>query len=63
MSFDKHYPKRKDKRKPYYGSKAFVSSCRNHGGCPYCLGNRLHKHDKRNPIVFKEELVLEKVYE
>lgn len=24
--------------------------CQNHGGCPYCLSNRLHKHKKHEPI-------------
>lgn len=22
-------------------------SCTNHGGCPWCLGNRMHKHAKK----------------
>jgi len=22
-------------------------SCTNHGGCPWCLGNRMHKHVKQ----------------
>ncbi len=21
--------------------------CTNHGGCPYCLGNKMHKHVKK----------------
>ena len=40
MSFDKSYPNRKDRRKPYHGSKSFDRSCRNHGSCPYCEGSR-----------------------
>ncbi len=40
MSFDTDYPKRKDRRKPYRGSKAFDRSCRHGGSCPYCEGNR-----------------------
>lgn len=40
MSFDNRYPNRKDHRQPYRGSKSFDRSCRNHGGCPYCEGNR-----------------------
>lgn len=40
MSFDKNYPNRKDKRKPYHGSKAFDRSCRTGGNCPWCEGNR-----------------------
>jgi hypothetical protein len=33
-------------KKPYTKSKRFDKTCRNHGGCPYCLGNKMHKHDK-----------------
>jgi len=40
MSFDKHYPNRKDWRKPYRGSKRFDRTCRNHGSCSYCEANR-----------------------
>jgi hypothetical protein len=52
MPFDKNYPNRKDKRKPYYGSKRFDASCRNHGSCPCGKKGTLqklkkeHKHDK-----------------
>ena len=47
MSFDKNYPKRKDWRKPLRRSKRFDRSCRNHGGCPWCEGNRTHINDAR----------------
>ena len=50
MSFDKFYPKRKDHRKTYFGSKRFDRSCRNHGSCGYCEGNRTHANKKREPI-------------
>lgn len=43
MSFDVFYPKRKDWRKPYYGAKSFSRGCRNHGSCPWCKANILHK--------------------
>ena len=33
----------KEKRKKFYGAKAVDCSCRNHGSCPWCKGNRLHK--------------------
>lgn len=40
-------PRRKNRaRKPYRGSKAFDRTCRNHGSCEYCQGNRLHKYRK-----------------
>jgi hypothetical protein len=42
MSFDKSYPNRKDRRKPFRGAKSFDTQCRCHGGCSYCRSNRLH---------------------
>lgn len=41
MSLDKAIAYKKEKRKPYRGSKAFDRSCRNHGSCPYCQNNRV----------------------
>ncbi len=46
MSFDKNYPKRKDHRKPYRGSKAVDSGCRPGGDCPYCQAGRKHKRQR-----------------
>ena len=40
MSLDKAIEHRKEKRRPYYGSKAIDRTCRNHGGCPWCEENR-----------------------
>ena len=50
MSLDKAIEHGKEHRKPYYGSKAFDPSCRNHGGCPWCEENRKHKFRDKNPI-------------
>ena len=37
----KIYPDKDGKnRKP-------ARSCLNHGGCPYCLSSKMHKHDKK----------------
>ena len=47
MSFDNYYPNRKDKRKPYYGSKVFDHTCRNHKSCGYCRLNRKHNTRKK----------------
>lgn len=47
----------KEKRKPYKGSKVFDKSCRNHGGCDWCKGNRLYKFKK------EEEKTLDKLKE
>ena len=37
----------KERRKPYYGAKAIDCSCRNHGSCSRCEGNRLYSTKKR----------------
>lgn len=47
----------KEKRKPYYGSKAIDCTCRNHGSCPWCRENRLYKNKKR------EQKMLDKLKE
>jgi hypothetical protein len=46
MGLDKAIMYGKEKRKPYYGSKAFDCTCRNHGSCSYCLSNRLYQYNK-----------------
>lgn len=38
-------------KKSYTKSKAFDKSCSCHGGCPYCLGNKEHRHRKREERV------------
>lgn len=50
MSLDKAIEHGKEKRKPYRGAKAVDSTCRNHGSCPYCRDNRLHKFKKSIPL-------------
>ena len=49
MSLDKGIEHGKEKRKQYHGSKAFDRSCRNHGSCPWCKENRLHKFRDKKP--------------
>lgn len=46
MSLDKAIEHGKEKRKPYYGSKAIDCSCRNHGTCEWCLSNRTIQQQK-----------------
>ena len=43
MGLEKAIEHGKEHRKHYRGSKRFANSCRNHQGCPWCEGNRLHK--------------------
>jgi hypothetical protein len=47
MSHDKAIRSGKERRKPYWGSKACDPTCRNHGGCPWCEGNRAHRDRRR----------------
>jgi hypothetical protein len=47
MALDKAIKSGKEKRKIYRKGKAVDMSCRNHGGCPWCLGNRKHKYKKK----------------
>ena len=48
MSLDKAIEHKKEHRKKYYGGKAIDSTCRNHGGCPACLSNRMHSTNLKN---------------
>lgn len=40
MPLDKAIASGKERRKLYRGSKRHDRSCRNHGGCSWCEGNR-----------------------
>ena len=55
MSMTKAIQYGKEHRKPYVGCKAIAKSCRNHGDCPYCYMNRMHKYIKRTNQM-KEEM-------
>lgn len=55
MSFDKHYPNRKDWRKPFRKANRFDRSCRCHGSCDYCRSNR-QIHDLRKRLSADEQL-------
>jgi len=47
MSFNKSYPNRKDRRRPYRDSRRFDYSCRHGGRCGWCRGNRTHNTNRR----------------
>jgi hypothetical protein len=47
MSLDKAIEHGKERRKPYYKSKAVDATCRPGGSCPYCQRGRRHKNRKR----------------
>ena len=42
MSMDKAIEHGKEHRKPYRHSGRFDPTCRPHGSCPWCKGNREH---------------------
>lgn len=56
MALDKAIQSGKEHRTPYgkeYGSyaKSIDKSCRNHGDCPHCKGNRTYRFKKRSQTV------------
>ena len=53
MALDKAIEHGKEHRKPYKGAKAVCSSCRNHGGCLWCEGNRTNKEKSTDKIAKK----------
>ena len=55
MSLYKSIQSGKSRRKPYRGAKAIDATCRNHGSCDWCKGNRTHKDDKRE-LAAEQEL-------
>lgn len=56
MALDKAIEHKKEHRKMYRGSKAIDASCRNHGGCDWCLESRMHKYEKKKEAArLKEE--------
>lgn len=46
MSLNKAIAFGKEHRKPYTGGKKVDKRCENHGGCDYCIGNRMHNFNK-----------------
>lgn len=59
MSLFKAIEHKKEKRKQYRKAKLVDYSCRNHGGCTWCEGNRLHqsrREEEKAAQLLKEEL-------
>lgn len=52
-------PRRKTRaRQPYRGSRRFDATCRNHGSCGWCRGNRTaqaKREHERLDMLFKED--------
>ncbi len=51
---DKAIKHKKEYREEYRKSKRFDKSCRNHGGCPHCEGNRLKNYKQRKEVADEE---------
>lgn len=47
MGLEKAINYGKEKRKPYIRAKAIDHTCRNHGSCQWCKGNRTYKNCKK----------------
>ena len=60
MSLTKAIEHGKEHRKEYTGAKSRDKSCRNHGRCHWCAGNREHKNDKRKLSLIDRETIHEK---
>ena len=50
MTLDRSIKHGKEKRKPYYDSRAIDASCRNNGSCPHCQKNRVKNLTSQNEI-------------
>lgn len=50
MGLEKAIEHGKEKRKPYKGAKAVDCSCRNHGTCEWCRGNRTHNTNRKREV-------------
>ncbi len=55
MGLEQGIKHHKEHRKEYRGSKAVDKTCRNHGGCDWCVENRLYKYLKRSEAMDQEE--------
>lgn len=55
MTLDKAIEHGKEKREKYRGAKRVDRSCRNHGTCSFCRGDRKHKTDKKE-LSSKEQI-------
>lgn len=59
MSLDKSIERKKEKRKPFRGSKRFDRTCRNHGSCGYCENTRTFERKRK---VFSAQNEIDEYY-
>lgn len=55
MSLNKAIKHNHEHRKEYRGAKAVDKTCRNHGSCEYCKGNRLYQSNREQEKMDQEE--------
>lgn len=55
MGLEKAIASGKEHRKKFRGAKAVDGTCRNHGSCTYCMGNRLYRTKKRDEALRSRE--------
>lgn len=55
MSLDKSIEHGKEHRKPYRKAKSVDRTCRNHGTCPWCEGNRKHNAKMKEEAAKQQE--------
>lgn len=61
MSLEKAIASGKEHRKPYYNrAKSVDKTCRSHGSCPWCIGNRMHKVKSHEPVIEIDDLEIKK---
>lgn len=54
MGLEKAIAHGKEHRKLYRDSRAVSGECRNHGGCDYCLSNRMHSFEKQKQAAIQK---------
>lgn len=54
MGLEKAIEHGKEKRKSYKGAKAVDHTCRNHGSCEWCKGNRSYENCKKELRIEQE---------
>lgn len=62
MGLEKAIEHGKEHRKKWSFAKSIDKSCRNHGGCEWCLGNRTHKNKRRMEKADYEDYATRELY-
>jgi len=54
MSMERAIEHGKEHRRRYYDSRRFDWSCKNHGSCPWCWGNRAYQRRREDEAAMSE---------